>query len=196
MRSQREKDMDIRQAILRQCRFAMEENWNRMMLGAYAWASERGISECELHTRELWWDHLTATRLNLGKPDDRVEWPCGITVADVVIRDVYTFAHSAHANLTPNQHAALWAEHYPLDPPERQCWWVTDRDWLTVLDCLVGKAVTEDAATATVALVSNSQGEKQLWVELRESGIQKFKRPSLAVDTSSPPSTNGSSPSS
>lgn len=128
MRSQREKDMDIRQAILRQCRFAMEENWNRMMLGAYAWASERGISECELHTRELWWDHLTATWLNLGKPDDKVEWPCGITVADVVIRDVYTFAHSTR-QLDPEPARSLMGRALPAGPT-RETMLVGDRQRL------------------------------------------------------------------
>ena len=189
--------MNVRQAILQQCRFERHDKWREVILGAFWWAQESGLSEGETAERELFRSAANLVWLNFGRPDIEVQWPDGITIADVEFCDVWGMKPILRTDWTPKQLAVFWTEIFASVKFEDEGWWVTSSDWLPMLSELVTAARSaESPESASVTMVRNSYGEPQLWLQLRESGIQKLRQPSLALNTSSPPSTNGSSPSS
>ena len=80
--------MTIQQEIEAQCRFAREEPWYDLLARADAWVREPGLDERERDERELLRNCLGRVWCNLGCPEGKVQWPAGVTLADVQLRDV------------------------------------------------------------------------------------------------------------
>ena len=186
--------MNVRQAIIQQARFERDDPWKLVVLGAHEWAHELGISDAEFAEREFMRSALMLVWLNFGTPETTVQWP-GITLADVEIRDTWGFSHTLRPEWTPKhytRYVANMIEHVSIE--DDGCW-ITDKDWLSVLSELVESSASQSQEPATVVLMRDSHGDKRLWLQLSEAGIQKLQQRGRIFAAVSSPSQNGSSPS-